>query len=178
MHLCAEISAPPRVSLQGKEEDAPRAPHVDFGPIHGRAEEQLGRLVPLRDDAVRVVVPTSRGVEAREAKVGNLELAVLGEEDVGPLEVAVEDAALVDEREAVEELLHERLEVRGREVDRRVVQHAGEVVIRVLEDHVHVACFPCQWWLRGRRRERGPHPWTPSSRASRQRSDAGGTAAA
>jgi len=173
------------------ERDAPCTPHVDALVVHGRTEQELGRLVPLRDDAVRVVGLAPALVEPREAKVGDLEDARAAQEDVGPLEVAVEDAAAVNEAEPLEELLHERLEVRRRERDRWVVQHARQVVVEVVEDHVHVAC--CRGRKQRQRRDlerervRAPttrrrktttHLWTRASRTATRRSGAAGSGGA
>ena len=73
--------------------DAAGAPHVDGRAVVALAEQQLGRPVPERHDAVRVpvrlVVLVAEG--ARQSKVGQLQDARLGDQHVGRLHVAVQD---------------------------------------------------------------------------------------
>ena len=56
---------------------------------------------------------------AREAEVGDAQVAVLGHEQVGGLEVAVDDAVVVRKAEATQELEEEVLEVLRRRGGRR-----------------------------------------------------------
>ena len=81
-----------RLALDHLGEDAPGAPDVDLDVV----------LLPRQHDLRRAVV-SSRNVarhlgilQAGEAEVADLEIAVLVDEDVAGLEVAVDDAGRVD----------------------------------------------------------------------------------
>ena len=74
-------------------------------------------------------------VEARETKVGQFELAGLGNENVRGFDVSVEHAATVEVVQAFEELLGEVLFVGGGEREGGVVEEASQVVREVFEDH-------------------------------------------
>ena len=65
------------------------------------------------------------GLGPRQPEVGQLELALAGDEEVLRLHVAVEDAPRVAVRQPAQQLEHEHLEVAGREA-------AGAVALQVL----------------------------------------------
>jgi hypothetical protein len=87
-------------------QDAADAPDVDRGPVFAEAEKELRRPVPAGDDHVGVlwraglVVGSREAAEdrAREAKVGNLKHARIVDEDVGRLEITVDQVVLASGR--------------------------------------------------------------------------------
>ncbi len=86
--------------------DAAGGPDVDAGVVGARAEEDVRGAVPEGDDFV------GEGVDgdaegAGEAEVGEFELAFVIDEEVLRLQVSVEDAVVVAEGDALEELVHE-----------------------------------------------------------------------
>ena len=142
-------------------DDAAHGPAVDGLVVVLRAHEQLRRAVPDRDDDL---VPGEERLErlvrqAREPEVADFDDARGRDEDVRRLEVAVEDVGLVQVEEAVEELVYQGFEDRGRDLvaadglgvmvyellgrkskeDRKTV-HAREtdeeIVLSVFKDHV------------------------------------------
>ena len=81
--------------------DATRGPDVDAGVVGARAEEDVRGAVPEGDDLV------AEGVDgdtegARKAKVGEFELALVVDEEVLGLEIAVQDAVVVAEGDTLE----------------------------------------------------------------------------
>ena len=83
-----------------------------------RAHEQLRGAVPDRDHDL---VPGEERLErlvrqAREPEVADFDDARGRDEDVRRLEVAVEDVGLVQVEEAVEELVYQGFEDRGRDL--------------------------------------------------------------
>lgn len=91
---------------------APCTPHIDLWPIHGRTEEEFRRSVPLSDDPVRVITLPALLVKARESEVGELQLSSVVHEDVGPLDIPMNDALVVEVCQSSQHLTTERLEVR------------------------------------------------------------------
>ena len=89
--------------------DAAGGPDVDAGVIGAGAEEYVWRAVPERDDLVRKRIHGD-AEGSREAEVGELELALVVDEEVLRLEVAVEDAVLMAEGDTHQELLHKALD--------------------------------------------------------------------
>jgi len=82
------------------------APRTDRRRVRPRAQQHVRRAVPQRHDLVREGVDGD-AEGACETKVGELELVALGDEQVLRLEVAMQDAILVAEGGALEELEHE-----------------------------------------------------------------------
>ena len=115
--------------------DAACAPDVDASVVGAGAKEDVGGAVPEGDDLV------GEGVDgdaegAGEAEVGEFELALGVDEEVLGLQVAVEDAVVVAEGDALEELMHEGFT--GDEVQAAAIA-AGihvllEVFVHVFED--------------------------------------------
>ena len=64
------------------DEDASRRPDVHFGTVLGNAEKELGGTIPESNDAGGVVGDHGIVDEAREAEVGEFEVAGTGNEDV------------------------------------------------------------------------------------------------
>lgn len=87
-------------------------PAVHSGVVMLRAEQKLRRAVPDRDDDLVSAVEREQGLvrQTREAKIADFDDTGGGDEDVGRLEVAVEDVGLVQVEQAGEELVDERLE--------------------------------------------------------------------
>ena len=107
----------------------------------------LGGPVPEGDDAGGVGDVVGAEV-AGEAEVAELELAGVGEEEVGELDVAVDDPAVVEEGDGLEELPHEALDLAEGEGAAERVDEAGEVVLAELEGE--------EDGVRGRAREHPP----------------------
>jgi hypothetical protein len=81
------------------------APHVDRLVVLLPREHDLGRPVVARRDVARHL----RVLEPGEPKVAELEVAVFVDENVGRLEVAVDDAGRVDVFQAAEHLVEKVL---------------------------------------------------------------------
>lgn len=109
-------------------EDGADGPDVDGARVVPGAEEELGRAVPARDDVGGHVL-VRVGEAARQAKVGELDVAVGGDEQVVGLDVAVQDEVLVAEPHGAGEHAHPGLDVGG------AVAHA----VRVADEHFQVA---------------------------------------
>ena len=95
-------------------EDAPDAPQVDFWAVFLRSQKQFWRAVPESDDELgefrrRVAVV------ARHAEVGDFHLASVVHEQVGSLQVAVQDPIAVQVFDGGRELGEESLDLRGEE---------------------------------------------------------------
>ena len=117
-------------------EDAARRPDVHLRAVLRRAEKQLGRTVPERDHA-RGVVDDHRVVdEARQPEVRQLQVAGAGDEDVGRLEVAVNDVVgvqIIQHRKQLEhDPLHRADRRPGRETDPGGLEESEKVVLHVL----------------------------------------------
>lgn len=92
------------LALEHFAEDASDAPQVDGWRVSFQGEEEFWRPVPSCDDQAGVIshclaiafagLRRSALVMTREAEVGNLEEAAVGDEDVGGFHVAVEDMRL------------------------------------------------------------------------------------
>ena len=83
--------------------DAAHRPHVDRRIVVARAQQDLGRAVPERDDFVRIGAQrNTKGT--RQTKVGELQVALLVNEQVLRLEVAVQNAVGMAEADATDEL--------------------------------------------------------------------------
>mmetsp|Transcript_8403 Transcript_8403/g.20962 ORF Transcript_8403/g.20962 Transcript_8403/m.20962 type:complete len:271 (-) Transcript_8403:490-1302(-) len=116
--------------------DGAHAPHVHLGPVLLRAQQQLGRAVPQRDDAVGEPRVLPLLVRARQPKVSQLHDALVVDQDVGSLEVAVQHALAVHVRQPLEQLLHDALDLRLAEAVAHRVHEPRQVVVRVVKHHV------------------------------------------
>lgn len=85
-------------------EEAAGAPEVDADAVVGGAEEELRGAVPEGDDAAGE--RAAAAVVVGEAEVADLEDAMAVDEEVGALDVAMEDAALVAVLQPRQQLLH------------------------------------------------------------------------
>ena len=119
------------------EQQTAAAPAVHLVPVVRRAEQQLGRPVPERDDPVGV----RHGLRLRvvdllgEAEVRDLQVAEVVDQEVRALDVAVDDLLLVQVLQPDEQLPGEVLDVAARQADAAVHQDARKIVGHVLEPH-------------------------------------------
>ena len=127
--------------LAGEElaKDAADAPHVDGGAVCARAQEELRATVPECDDERGEFWRGRVGDIAGHAKVGNLKLATVVEEEVGGLEVAVEDPVVVEVGDARGQLEEKLLDLGGEEGLGHVFEDALEVMLHELEDEEYRA---------------------------------------
>lgn len=86
--------------------DAPGAPEVDADTVVRGAKEELWRAVPQRDHPAGHRPRAARVERGGEAKVRDLEHPLVVEEEVGALDVAVQDAAGVAVCQPREQLPH------------------------------------------------------------------------
>lgn len=136
MHLilvgCAGEEGSARVHLG---HDASGGPNIDARVVGPAAKQNIGRTVPQGDDFVgKGINRDAKGTGKTE--VGQLQLAAVVDEQVLGLEIAVEDAGLVAESNALEQLVHEGLDggwVEGTAVTARV-HVALEVLVHELKD--------------------------------------------
>ena len=91
-------------------EDAANGPHVDTSGVLATTEQNLGRAVPESDDFVSVGAERDTK-SASQTKIGQLQVALLVDEQVLWLEVAVQDAVGVAVARALEELESELLDL-------------------------------------------------------------------
>lgn len=108
--------------------DGADGPDVDGAAVVLGAKEQLGRAVPAGDDVGGHVL-VRVGEAAGETEIGQLDLAVGGDEQVVGLDVAVEDEALVAEPDGAGQHAHPGLDVGGTVAD----------IVRVADEHLEVA---------------------------------------
>lgn len=85
------LSGKERLALEHLGEDATSAPDIDFHVVFLPGEHDLGGSVVSGGD----VASHLRVLDSSETEVANLEIAVLVDEDVAGLEVAVDDAGRV-----------------------------------------------------------------------------------
>lgn len=94
-------------------EDAADGPHVDTSGVLAATKQNLRRAVPKGDDLVSV--STERNTEgASETKIGQLQVALLVDEQVLRLQVAVQDAVGMAVASTLEELKGELLDLQWR----------------------------------------------------------------
>lgn len=117
-----------RLFGQQLPEDAPDAPHVDRGAVLLGAEQQLGRAVPQRDDQLGHLGRRVAEV-ARHAEICDLEHAPVVEQQVGRLEIPVQDPVGVQVGHARRELQQQRFDLRGEEGFGHVFEERLEVVL-------------------------------------------------
>lgn len=92
--------------------DAADGPHVDGSGVASLAEQDLGSAVPKRDHLVSVGAD-GHAKRAGETKVSQLENALAVDEQVGQLQVPVQNAVRVAVRDALEDLIQIALEDRA-----------------------------------------------------------------
>lgn len=116
----------------------PCCPHVHGRGVTVCAEQEFWRTVPDRDDtrgqgAFRVL--------AGETKVGDLEDALSGEQEIAGFDVSVDDISVVQVLQTLEQLLRQAFNFALRIVDSRVVKKIGQV-LRVLQPRSGSAEYP------------------------------------
>jgi hypothetical protein len=112
--------------------DATDRPQINSGAVVLLTKEDFRGAVPEGDDFVSVGVHGDLE-GASKAEVSDLEGVVVLEEDVGRLQIAVNDAVTVTEVEAFEELGHEDLESATNE-GLGAVESLLEILVNVFED--------------------------------------------
>lgn len=120
---------PPRVHFR---HDAAGGPDIDAGVVRSAAEENVRGPVPERHDLVRKRVDgDAKGTG--EAKIGQLQLALVVDQQILGFEVAVENSVLVAKGDPLQQLVHEG-------PDRDVVQlAAGAARVHVfLQIFIHI----------------------------------------
>jgi len=91
-------------------EDAANGPHVDTSGVLAATEQNFGRAVPESDDLVSVSAErNTKG--AGQTKIGQLQVALLVDEQVLRLEITVKNAVGVAVARALEELKSELLDL-------------------------------------------------------------------
>mmetsp|Transcript_10205 Transcript_10205/g.29126 ORF Transcript_10205/g.29126 Transcript_10205/m.29126 type:complete len:238 (-) Transcript_10205:435-1148(-) len=107
--------------------NAARRPHVHRRRVLGLSKQQLRGTVPKRDDVV-CQSPLRRGLVRRvdrfngpcKTKVGELDPIVSRNEDIGALQVPVDELLAMHILEHVQQLLHDVLDLQGLEVVPRI----------------------------------------------------------
>ena len=114
-------------------EHAPRGPQVDGGAVLVRPQQELRGAVPESDHQAGVGL--QRGpVLARQPEVPDPEASAVREEQVGGLDVAVQDPVVVQVRQPAQQLDHERLDLAGQE---RLPHHLHQRLEVVLQEVHH-----------------------------------------
>lgn len=141
------VSTSGPLQIRGPRLDLPNAPYIDGRGILSELEQKLGRTVPASDDEPGIVAsPFAHGppslrhgavVVSGQAKIGNLQDALVVDEKVGSLHVSVQDVVVVEIAEALEQLLHVALDLGLLEVHRRVIEKTRQVMVHVGRHHVH-----------------------------------------
>ena len=119
--------------------DAARPPHVHCRPIVPLTQQQLRGPVPEGDHPVGVPVCLTRLVDgdgSSQTKVGQLQCARLGDQNVGSFHVSVDDFVGVDEEETLAHLLHHLLDLSKTELDVDVAQETSEVMLAEVKHQV------------------------------------------
>mmetsp|Transcript_12080 Transcript_12080/g.30515 ORF Transcript_12080/g.30515 Transcript_12080/m.30515 type:complete len:653 (-) Transcript_12080:267-2225(-) len=140
------VAGEERAAADHLRKDAADGPDVNGRGVVLGAQEDLGRAVPQRDHQLRhrrrrdaAFVALVLRVLPGQPKVAHLELPPVVVQDVGGLQISVQDPVLMQVRHAREQLEHELLRLRHRKRLLHLVVHAVlEVVLHVLHHHVHL----------------------------------------
>ena len=116
-------------------QDTSCTPDIDGRSILCLTKEELRTAVPYGNNSVRVVLRLTPFEEPSETKVGKLEVAALGDQDIGGFDIAVQDAATVKMLETFEELLGKMLLVCRRQRKLGVVDQPSKIMLQVFKDH-------------------------------------------
>lgn len=104
MHGLADLS--PVVTPKNQKDDSPNAPYINLATVLPCSEEQLGRSVPPRYNAICIPlllalrVASCRGEDDRrikragETKIGYTQRSSIGDKQVGSFHITVEDVIL------------------------------------------------------------------------------------
>lgn len=131
----AAVAGEDGVPGEDLDEDACGGPDVHGGAVLRLTQQQFRGAVPDGDDAVSVVLLPPLLVESGQAKVGKLQGACLGDEDVGSFDIAVQNAATMEVVETLEHLAGEIFLVCGCEGEGWMVEQTSQVVGEILEHH-------------------------------------------
>eukprot|EP00760_Papus_ankaliazontas_P003438 PhM_4_TR11614/c4_g1_i1/m.9825 len=122
-------------------EDDADGPHVHRGAVLVReVEQRLGRAVPHGAHFRRLVVPVgAAAVVPRETEVAHLQNAVVVEQKVRRLEVAVDDPVVVEVRDGAEQLVHDALHLGRVEAHALCLEHVLEIRLDVFHHEEDLA---------------------------------------
>ena len=70
----------------------PCAPHVNLRAIDSRAKQKFWRAIPQSNYSVRVIALSPFLIEPRQAKVGEFQFPATVDQDIGPLDVTMDDS--------------------------------------------------------------------------------------
>lgn len=76
-----------------------------------------------------------------QTEIGNLEDSLVADEQVGSLHISVEDVVVVEVSKTLEQLEHVTLDLGFLEVDGRVIEKTGEIVVHVWRGHIDNGLF-------------------------------------
>ena len=83
----------------------PSAPHVNLRSINRRAKKKFWRAIPQSDYAVGVIALSPFLIESRQSKVGEFQLPAAVNQDIGPLDITMDNTFVVEVRQACQHLL-------------------------------------------------------------------------
>jgi hypothetical protein len=109
-------------------------PHIDVCVVRCGAEEEVGRAVPESHDELGEVGRRWCGGISGHAKIGDLQDAPVGEEEVGGLEISVEDVVTVEVGQGRCELVEKGFDFRWEERFWLVFEKSLEIVLEKRHD--------------------------------------------
>ena len=117
-----DLCPPRHDGLPGQQlsQDAPCAPQVHSHPVVGGAKQQLRRPIPQSDHAASQRNVLFWPIERSQSKIRNFQGPLVVEQEIGTLDVAVEDTVSVAVLQPAHQLLHVALDLGSRQ------QHTGE----------------------------------------------------
>lgn len=116
-------------------EDAAEAPDVDFGAVGFGAQQEFGRAVPERDDALGQSWGWIGGVSG-QTEVGKLDFAAIVHQEIGGLQVAVEDPMGVQVMGGGDGLVHDGFDFGLEEGFLHVFEEGFEIVFEEFHDEI------------------------------------------
>ena len=132
------VAGEQRSLLSHLGEDATRAPQVDAERVMLGRQENLGASVPQSHDLVRVSLD-GQAEGSCETKISQLNrLAVVTDEKILRLEIAMEYTVRVKEDERLTNLIQERLSLLWRKCGLLLLHVFLEIVLEVFEDEVQL----------------------------------------
>lgn len=78
--------------------NVPSAPHVNLRPINRGAKQKFWRPVPQSDHSVRVITLSPFLIEPCQTEVGEFQLSVAVNKDIGPLDITMDNTLVVEVR--------------------------------------------------------------------------------
>lgn len=131
-----------RLSGEKLNKDAGRTPDIHSWAIRGSSEKNLRWTIPKRDDAVGIIqlLFACFRVKSSEPKIGNFQLTVIVEQDIGALDVTVKNTAMMEVLKTFKKLLGKMFDVARLQSEGWMVKDTREVVVHILKDHIEVTC--------------------------------------